>query len=94
MGIRFTWDPRKASANIRKHGVSFDEASTAFADPLSITVPDPDHAADETRFLLVGRSMRQRILVVVHAERSESDIRLIGARLAGRRERRIYEEGT
>ena len=92
MGMRFTWDPRKAAANVRKHGVSFDEASTAFADPLSITVPDPDHSDDETRFLLVGRSTRHRILVVVHAERAESDIRLISARSAGRRERRIYEE--
>ena len=77
------------TANVWKHGVSFDEASTAFADPLSITVPDPDHSGDETRFLLVGRSTRQRILVVVHAERTESDIRLISARPAGRRERRI-----
>ena len=92
MGLRFTWDPRKASANLRKHGVSFDEASTAFADPLSITVPDPDHSDDETRFLLVGQSLRQRILVVIHAERSESVIRLVSARLASRRERRIYEE--
>jgi len=77
MGLRFSWDPRKASANFRKHGVAFDEASTAFADPLSITVPDPDHSDDETRFLLVGRSLRHRILVVIHAERSASDIRLI-----------------
>jgi hypothetical protein len=92
MALRFSWDPRKASANVRKHGVSFDEASTAFADPLSITVPDPDHSDDETRFLLVGRSLRHRILVVIHAERSESVIRLISARLASRRERRIYEE--
>lgn len=61
-------------------------------DPLSITVPDPDHSTDETRFLLIGRSSRQRVLVVVHAERSESDIRLISARLASRRERRIYDE--
>jgi uncharacterized DUF497 family protein len=90
----FTWDPRKAAANIRKHGVSFAEASTAFADPLSITVPDPDHASDETRFLLIGRSRRERVLVVVHAERDESEIRLISARLAGRRERRTYEEDT
>ena len=90
--MRFSWDPRKASANVKKHGVSFDEASTAFADPLSITVPDPDHSTDETRFLLVGRSTRQRVLVVIHAERSESDIRLISARPAIRRERRIYEE--
>jgi uncharacterized DUF497 family protein len=92
MGLRFTWDPRKASANLRKHGVSFDEASTAFADPLSITVPDPDHSDDETRFILVGQSLSQRILVVIHAERSESEIRLVSARLASRRERRIYEE--
>jgi len=92
MGMRFTWDPRKASANARKHGVSFEEASTAFGDPLSITVPDPDHSSDETRFLLIGRSTRERVLVVVHAERGESDIRLISARPAGRRERRIYEE--
>ena len=89
MGLRFSWDPRKASANVKKHGVSFDEASTAFADPLSITVPDPDHSTDETRFLLIGRSTRQRVLVVIHAERSESDIRLISARPAIRRERRI-----
>ena len=90
--MRFSWDPRKASANVKKHGVSFDEASTAFADPLSITVSDPDHSTDETRFLLIGRSTRQRVLVVIHAERSESDIRLISARPAIRRERRIYEE--
>ena len=94
MGMRFSWDPRKASANVKKHGVSFDEASTAFADPLSITVPDPDHSTDETRFLLIGRSTRQRVLVVIHAERSESDIRLISARPAIRRERRIYEENA
>ena len=92
--MRFSWDPRKASANVKKHGVSFDEASTAFADPLSITVPDPDHSTDETRFLLIGRSTRQRVLVVIHAERSESDIRLISARPAIRRERRIYEENA
>lgn len=77
-----------------KHGVSFDEASTAFADPLSITVPDPDHSARESRFLLVGRSTQHRILVVVHAERGESDIRLISARPASRLERRTYEEDT
>jgi uncharacterized DUF497 family protein len=92
MGLRFLWDPRKASANVRKHGVSFDEASTAFADPLSITIPDPEHSAREERFILVGCSVRQRIIVVVHAERSKSDIRLISARIAGRLERRIYEE--
>lgn len=91
--MRFSWDPRKAAANLKKHGVSFDEASTAFGDPLSITIPDPDHSDDDTRFLLVGQSALQRTLVVVHAELTESDIRLISARLAGRRERRSYEEG-
>jgi len=93
MGMRFSWDPRKAAANLKKHGVSFDEASTAFGDPVSITIPDPDHSDDDTRFLLVGQSALQRTLVVVHAELTESDIRLISARLAGRRERRSYEEG-
>lgn len=92
MGLRFTWDARKAAANLRKHGVSFDEVSTAFADPLSVAVPDPDHSDDETRFLLVGQSLRRRVLVVIHAEQSEADIRLISARLASRRERRVYEE--
>ena len=90
--MRFTWDPRKASANAKKHGVSCGEASTAFGDPLSITVTDPDHSSDESRFLLIGRSTGERVLVVVHAERGESGIRLISALPAGRRERRIYEE--
>ena len=90
--MRFSWDPRKASANVKKHGVSFVEASTAFADPLSITIPDPEHSTDESRFLLIGRSTQQRVLVVIHAERSESEIRLISARLASRRERRTYEK--
>jgi len=77
---------------VRKHGVSFDEASTAFADPLSVTILDPEHSAGEQRFILLGRSARQRIVVVVHAEHGESVIRLISARPAGRRERRDYEE--
>ena len=93
MGMRFSWDPRKAAANVRKHGVSFDEASTAFGDPLSITIPDPAHSDDETRFLLVGQSAVHRMLVVVNAELSETDIRLLSARLASRRERHLYEEG-
>ena len=94
MALRFIWDARKAAANFRKHGVSFDEASTAFADPLSITVPDPDHSAAEERFVLIGRSLKDRLLVVIHAERAESEIRLISARPAGRRERHDYEEDT
>ncbi len=91
MALRFSWDPRKAAANLRKHGVAFEEASTAFGDPLSITVPDPDHSADEERFVLIGVSHQQRLLVVIHGERSEEEVRLISARLANRRERRDYE---
>ena len=91
MSLRFSWDPAKAAANLRKHGVSFIEASTAFTDPLSITIPDPDHSVGEERFVLVGRSGRGRLLIVSHAERSDL-IRLISARLATRRERKTYEE--
>lgn len=93
MNIEFEWDPRKAAANVRKHGVTFEEAVTAFADPHSITIPDPDHSAGEARFILIGRSAVQRLLVVVHLERGEP-IRLISARLAARRERRTYEEDS
>jgi uncharacterized DUF497 family protein len=94
MALRFTWDPRKAAANKRKHGIDFAEAATAFADPLSLTIPDPDHSEAEDRFLLVGRSVRERLLVVVHVERAADEIRLISARRATRRERAQYEEGS
>jgi uncharacterized DUF497 family protein len=93
MDLEFEWDPRKAAANLRKHGVAFEEAVTAFADPHSITISDPDHSVDEDRFILIGRSTVQRLLVVVHLERGER-IRLISARLAARRERRTYEEDS
>ena len=92
MPLRFTWDPRKAATNLRKHGVSFPEAATAFADPLSITVPDPDHSSSEERFVLIGASERSRLLVVIHAERGADEIRLISARPASRSERHQYEE--
>jgi uncharacterized protein len=89
--VHFEWDPEKAGANERKHGVSFGEAATAFGDPLSLTIADPDHSDREDRFVLLGESFRGRLLVVVHTER-EDRIRLISARLATRRERRAYEE--
>ncbi len=92
MSIKFEWDPRKARRNLRKHGVDFREASTVFADTLSITIPDPDHSEDEERWLTMGLSNRQRLLVVVHTEEGET-IRIINARLADRLERRKYEEG-
>ena len=91
MGLRFSWDPRKAAGNLRKHRVAFEEATTAFGDPHSLTVPDPDHSASESRFLLVGHSAAGRLLVVAHADRPDH-IRLISARLATRHERRTYEE--
>ena len=78
-------------SNTRKHGVGFPEATTVFDDVLSVTIADPDHSADEERFLLVGLSNRRRLLVVAHAERGEA-IRIISARRAERQERRTYEE--
>ena len=92
MGLTFEWDVNKAAANTSKHGVSFEEAATAFGDPLSITVADPDHSIDESRFVLIGRTVRDRTVVVVHTERGDN-IRIISARLAMRRESKDYEQG-
>lgn len=90
--MQFEWDSGKARRNLRKHGIDFNEASTVFADTLSITIPDPDHSEDEERWVTMGLSNRHRLLVVVHTEQEES-IRLISARTAERLERRKYEEG-
>jgi uncharacterized DUF497 family protein len=91
MGLTFEWDDRKARANLRKHGVSFEEASTIFGDPLSITIPDPLHSDDEERFVTIGStSDHRRILVVVHVDRN-GRIRIISARPATLRERKQYE---
>ena len=91
MGYIFEWDPGKAEANVRKHGVTFDEAATVFADPLNLLMSDPDHSLDEERYLLLGMSNQQRLLVVALAERAPRT-RLISARRATRQERRRYEE--
>ena len=91
MALTFEWDRRKATANDDKHAVSFEEATTVFGDPLSITVADPDHSADEERFIIIGKTPRQRLLVVVHTAKGER-IRLISARIASRTERKNYEE--
>lgn len=85
----FEWDPAKAERNLAKHGVSFEEAVTAFSDPLSLTVFDPDHSADEDRYVLQGVSSVGRLLVVAHTD-GAARIRIISARLATRRERRSY----
>jgi uncharacterized protein len=91
MSLQFTWDPKKAAANLRKHGGGFPEAATAFADPHSITIADPDHSVGEERFVLIGQSDRRRLVVVAHVERGDL-IRIISARPASRRERNTYEE--
>jgi uncharacterized protein len=91
VAYEFEWDPTKAAANRRKHGVSFEEAATAFGDPLSLLLPDPDHSLGEERYLVLGRSDKGRLLVVAFVERPPRT-RLISARLATRRERQRYEE--
>ena len=91
MALLFEWDPKKAQLNIKTHGVSFDEVSTAFRDPLSQTIDDPLHSEDEDRFVLIGRSIQGRLLVIVHTDRGER-IRIISARLATKKERLRYEE--
>jgi len=90
-GYIFEWDPKKAESNVQKHGVTFDDASTSFADPLALLMPDPAHSVGEDRFIVLGMSSRQRLLVVTFAERPPRT-RLISARRATRRERRCYEE--
>ena len=92
MALRFEWDHRKSESNLRAHGVSFDEASTVFADPLSITIYDPTHSSAEMRFVDIGVSYLGRLLVVSYTERADQ-VRLISARLATRNERRQYEQG-
>jgi uncharacterized protein len=87
--MRFEWDPEEAWRNIAKHGVSFEEAATAFGDPLSITRFDPDHSHDEDRYLLLGATYAGRLVVVAHTDDADG-IRIISARLATRRERRTY----
>ncbi len=89
--MRFEWDPQKAKINLRKHRVAFTEAATVFGDPLSITVPDPDHSMDEERLLIIGQSQQGRLLIVAFAER-EDRIRIISARELTRSEKIAYEE--
>ena len=88
----YEWDLQKAAWNLRKHGVSFDEAITAFVDPLALTFDDPDHSLDERRFITIGLSTARRLLFVAHTDRGESRIRIISARPARRREKHEYQE--
>jgi uncharacterized DUF497 family protein len=91
--LLFAWDPNKAKRNLEIHGISLDEASTAFRDTLSLTIHDPLHSDEEERLILIGNSARNRLLVVVHTERGEN-IRIISARKATKKERKQYEENA
>jgi uncharacterized DUF497 family protein len=92
VNIEFEWDPNKEQYNIRKHGISFHEAASAFADLLSWTFPDPDHSVGENRCLTIGTSARGRLLIIAHTDRREKT-RIINAREVTPREREFYEEG-
>jgi hypothetical protein len=92
MKLNFEWDEEKAKTNFKKHRVSFDEATTVFLDPFSITIPDPDHSVDEQHYIDIGSSDKGRVLVVVYIER-RSNIRIISCRKATPSERKLYEEG-
>ena len=92
MMLNFEWDEEKAKANLKNHRVSFEEATTVFSDPFSITIPDPDHSTEEERYIDIGNSDRGRVLVVVYTER-EITMRIISCRKATPTERRRYEEG-
>jgi uncharacterized DUF497 family protein len=91
MSHSFEWDEAKAQSNHHKHGVSFPEAATTFADPLAAIFPDPDHSEEETREILVGVSERNRLLVISFTERGET-IRIISARVATPAERKNHED--
>ena len=90
--MAWEWDDEKAASNLEKHGVSFEEAATVFDDPLYVDFYDPDHSAEEHRYLIVGMSLKGRLLIVSYTERPESG-RLISAREVTAAERKVYEEG-
>ena len=89
-GLRFSWNEAKDAANRRKHGVDFTEASTVFLDDFARLIEDAEHSVDEDRFILLGRSTRIRILIVCHCYRRGSEIRIISAREASKREQAQY----
>jgi uncharacterized protein len=91
--MEFEWNPEKAAINLKKHNISFQEAATVFDDSLSVTFPDPDHSIGESRYVIIGMSRSEQLLVVSHTDR-ENRTRIISARRATRQERRFYEEGS
>lgn len=90
MALRFEWDSKKNLANKRKHAIAFEEASTIFGDALSLTIPDPAHSINEDRYITIGTSIKNRLIVVVHTDRNNI-VRIITARKATSNERKQYE---
>jgi uncharacterized protein len=90
--LEFRWDSKKATKNLKKHKISFQEAATVFGDPLAITFDDPDYSFEEQRFLTFGTARTGKFLIVSHTEEKNA-IRIISARLMNKKERKIYEEG-
>jgi uncharacterized protein len=90
----FEWDSRKARSNIRKHGVTFIEAASVFADPLARIFDDPDHSAEESREIIIGRSATGKLLLVCFSEALEDQVRIVSARRATKREQQDYEENV
>lgn len=90
--MNFEWDENKAASNLKKHGVSFDEAKTVFDDPLYIDFYDPDHSDGEDRYIMMGMSLQNRLLLVAYTERGDA-IRLISARETTQTEQKLYEQG-
>jgi uncharacterized DUF497 family protein len=90
--VQFEWDPHKANRNLQVHGVSFEDAASVFGDPLAGTIPDPEHSTEEPRFITIGVTPAQRLIVVVHTDRGDR-IRIISARPGTRAETKKYEEG-
>jgi hypothetical protein len=91
LSLTFEWDEKKAKENIKKHRVSFEEAKTVFNDPLSVTIYDPDHSIDEYRYIDIGLSSKNRLIVVSYLEKGEK-IRIVSSRKATKKEQRDYEE--
>ena len=91
MALQFEWDSRKALSNKKKHRITFEEASTVFGDPLSTTISDPAHSRTEDRFITIGTSVNNELIVVVHTDYDDV-IRIVSARKATRNERRQYEQ--
>ncbi|MFQ5686123.1 MAG: BrnT family toxin [Candidatus Scalindua sp.] len=92
MRITFEWNEEKAKKNLRKHKINFEEAKTVFNDPFLLTFPDREYPGSEQRFINIGNSVNERVLIVIHTERG-SNIRIISCRKATKTERKVYEEG-